>query len=416
VRIYIVGLGSEFEEYCLRATEELAPGSCQIVRSASRVTAVDADVYVWNFEPRSFSQLPEQELLGRSLFLIDPKRLPQFRKVLGPLQANILLKPVLPAALRPFLEHSIGRWRLRQTAPRDEDDRRDANSVAELLDSLLQTNLKLQEYDQNRINFLGRAVHDFHAPLTALCGYCGLLIEQRLGLLNSEQIDLLHRMQQSAIRVAHLSEAMLDLSLGRNSKQTPKLQQTDVETVIGQAVHEASLYAAQKQIQIRVSIEVPEEPLFVDSGKIEQVLVNLLENACKFTPKRGSIDVLGHPVVLDDDSLRPSGDNRTSHGQKPRSYFRPAYRIDVRDSGKGIAREHLDSVFEEYTSYASGADRSGGGLGLAICRSIVEAHNGTIWVESDSSGTQFSLNLPLGRPGNKLKPATANSLRKKVSA
>src|SRR5262249_15508510 len=74
-----------------------------------------------------------------------------------------------------------------------------------------------------------------------------------------------------------------------------------------------------------------------------------------------------------------------------------AYRIDIRDSGNAIPAEHLDHIFEEYTSYSGGRDRSGGGLGLAITRMIVNQHEGHVWAENTESGPMFCIVLPVHR-------------------
>ena len=73
------------------------------------------------------------------------------------------------------------------------------------------------------------------------------------------------------------------------------------------------------------------------------------------------------------------------------------YRIDIRDSGNAIPAEHIDHIFEEYTSYAGGRDRSGGGLGLAICRMIIAQHDGRVWAENTELGPMFSIVLPVYR-------------------
>ncbi len=80
--------------------------------------------------------------------------------------------------------------------------------------------------------------------------------------------------------------------------------------------------------------------------------------------------------------------------------------MDIRDSGAEIAQEHLECIFEEYTSYAAGRDRSGGGLGLAICRSIVNQHEGHVWVENTEAGPRFSFVLPLRQSAMDLGAAT----------
>jgi signal transduction histidine kinase len=105
-------------------------------------------------------------------------------------------------------------------------------------------------------------------------------------------------------------------------------------------------------------------------------------------------------------SAYPVQFDTTDRSKEPVRIFDPlsetvtsnAYRIDVRDSGCGIPSEHIQSIFEEYTSYAGCKDRAGGGLGLAICRMIIDAHHGLIWAESGETGTQFSVVLPYGRP------------------
>jgi signal transduction histidine kinase len=83
-------------------------------------------------------------------------------------------------------------------------------------------------------------------------------------------------------------------------------------------------------------------------------------------------------------------ERRVSDTREPNSY-----RIDITDSGTPIAAEHLESIFEEYTSYSGGRDRSGGGLGLAICRMIIDQHNGRIWAENTDKGPMFSFVLPM---------------------
>lgn len=236
-------------------------------------------------------------------------------------------------------------------------------------------------------------MHDFRAPLTAISGYCGLLIEQRLGSLNPDQLDLLRRMQHSVNRVSRLSEAMFDLSVRQRSNTEPDLQENDIEAAISQAVHEVTPRADEKHLRITVAVERPLRPLYFDVGKIEQVLVNLLENACKFTPKQGTLDIEGYPVPWYGGSPSPAKRPGTAGKETLSATAGHAYRVDVRDSGSGVPQELLESIFEEYTSYGGGADRSGGGLGLAICRMIVQSHGGRIWAESGPSGTQFSFIL-----------------------
>lgn len=398
MKLGVVGIEPALRKQCEKMLSEMSPENWEILEGSLKKGPFKADVYLIGYEP-GHPPVPKaaEHLVKHSLFVVDPAHLDGFREWLGQGHASILLKPVLPAALRPFLEHALGRT--------GADTGREDNSgdqADELLDGLLHANLKLQEYDQHRTNFLARVVHDFRAPLTAISGYCGLLLEQRLGSLNSEQMELLRRMQHSVNRVTKLSEAMFDLSVRQRKGFEPRLQEADVEAAITQAVHELTPRAEEKQIRISLHLERPLRTLHFDVGKIEQVLVNLLENACKFTPKQGTLDVAGYPVLWHAGSQRSSrrlgaGDESLSKGGIH------AYRVDIRDSGSGISQEHLESVFEEYTQYAGSADRSGAGLGLAICRMIVQAHGGKIWAESGPGGAQFSFILLENAPQQEIR-------------
>lgn len=404
----VVSTESELLDQCRRILGEAVPEECELFRSARYSEAPDADVYIWDFSGDPFIPVERPDMVSRILFVVEPGQLDRFRRALGTLRASIVLKPVQAAALRPFLEHA---FRQRQTMPGEQCMTPDGESRDErddLLDSVLHANLKLQEYDQSRTNFLARAVHDFRAPLTALDGYCGLLVEQQMGSLSPDQLNLLRRMQHSIKRLSRLANAMFELSVGRRSKRELNIQEADVEASISQAIHEVTQYAQQKQIRISASVTQPRQKFLVDAGKIEQVLINLLENSCKFTPKNGSIEVSAYPVLYEVGD-RPQSMAR-SFGPDSDAPPSNAYRIDVRDSGSGIPAEYICSIFEEYTSYAGGKDRSGGGLGLAISRMIIDAHHGEVWAESSATGTTFSLVLPYGGPLSTL--STANTSRR----
>src|SRR5579862_277196 len=186
----VVSTESELLDQCRRIIEETVPQEWELVWSARSSEAPSADVYIWDFSCDPFIPVGRPEMVTRALFAVEPGQLDQFRQALGTLRASIVLKPVQPAALRPFLEHA---FRQRQTLPNEQG--RASSSASrqserdDLLDSVLHANLKLQEYDQSRTNFLARAVHDFRAPLTALDGYCGLLVEQRVGSLSPDQLN-----------------------------------------------------------------------------------------------------------------------------------------------------------------------------------------------------------------------------------
>jgi signal transduction histidine kinase len=156
-------------------------------------------------------------------------------------------------------------------------------------------------------------------------------------------------------------------------------------------------FADDKSIAITADLAPCDHNLYFEAGQIEQVLINVLDNACKFTPRAGAIELRGYPYFLERRATRsalpPAMERRRDNIQEPN-----AYRIDIRDSGKAIPAEHLDHIFEEYTSYAGGRDRSGGGLGLAISRMIITQHDGRVWAENTELGPMFSIVLPMRKP------------------
>jgi signal transduction histidine kinase len=368
---------------------------------------VEGDLLVWDLDDIRWSQSEWQMLPNRGaqeqLFVVRRKNVQDFLDKLPLGAGSTLLKPVTAATLKIFVEQAAVRAKSRAGKPHPE-----GNDRQELLQCLLTTNLKLQEYDQDRTNFLARAVHDFRAPLTAICGYCGLLHERVLGPLNSGQLDIVQRMQHSVTKLTRMASTMLQLSVGNQIDGRPELKAAQIRVCIDHAIHEIVPVAANKKITLTVDVTDPDPPLSLEPEQIEQVLVNLLENACRFTPEGGEIQVLGYPTSWPG-RLPYNGDSSGVHSAASGSDGERAsessavYRVDVVDTGAGIADEHLEGVFEEYTSYRGSPDRSGGGLGLAICKMILTAHGGRIWAENRPVGARLSFILPWNKAaGRKL--------------
>src|SRR5262249_27969372 len=196
--------------------------------------------------------------------------------------------------------------------------------------------------------------------------------------------------------------AMFELSIGRHIKRQPDLRKSEIRDCAEQALHEVTPFTESKSITLSVNLDYALGELYVQPSQIEQVLINLLDNACKFTPKKGFIESRGYPFFWERRTMRSTAictnERRKTHSPEPNSY-----RIDIRGSGPLIPRELLEKIFEEYTSYAGGQDRSGGGLGLAICRMIITTHNGRVWAENSESGPRFSFVLPI-RSAENIRP------------
>jgi signal transduction histidine kinase len=367
---------------------EIRDPQCTLTPAKPEETPPDADLWVWDYEPGKPLPIKAGFRPSRHLFLVNPRDLVEFRAALAPAETNILLKPVTRNTLRATLTLAVSAQRERVSTATSLREERD-----DLLQCLVQTSLHLQDYDHERTAFLARAVHDFRAPLTAVNGYCGLLLGEHLGSVNEMQKEVLQRMQHSARRLSRMTTAMFELSVGRYVKRSPNLLQNDIRECLDQALHEILTFAEEKQIAITTDLALCDFPLYFEAGQIEQVLINILDNACKFTPRAGTVEVMGYAYFWERRAARPAAppaeQRRHVNLNEPN-----CYRIDIQDSGAPIPSEHLNRIFEEYTSYDGGGDRSGGGLGLAIARMIMAQHGGRIWADNTAFGPRFSFVLP----------------------
>jgi signal transduction histidine kinase len=389
--VKLVSEDRDLYKLCRESLNDIPGHTWDISAVASQEHDDASDLWLWDYHASMV--LPEFTLHSptKHLFLVSRRDLASFRSRAS-VDAHILLKPVTRATLAAFLGLAVSAHEDRNSIAKSLRADRD-----EILQCLIQTNLKLQEYDQDRTTFLARAVHDFRAPLTAISGYCGLLLGEPLGPLTESQREVLRRMQHSTKRLSRMAAAMFQLSVGRHVKRRVDLQRGDIRECLEQALHEITPFADDKAIAITTDLSNCDNPLYFEAGQIEQVLINVLDNACKFTPRAGTIDLRGYPYFWErrtaKSSLPPTSERRRQNNTEPNTY-----RIDIRDSGNAIPPEHIDHIFEEYTSYAGGRDRSGGGLGLAISRMIITQHDGRVWAENTELGPMFSILLPVHRP------------------
>lgn len=399
MRFSLVSQDRELYKLCQEILPGVSGGHSLLDRVGSHEVQSEADFFIWDFQPgMEIAVKIIEENLQRHIFVVHRRDMTSFRERISFSEASVLLKPVTRPALRAFLEQAISSYVSLAT---DRIGSLRANRD-EMLQQLIQSNLKLQEYDQERTNFLSRAVHDFRAPLTAVTGYCGLLLDEQLGTLSADQKEVLERMQHSAKRLSRMANSMFQLSIGRQIEVRPNIQENDIRECIEQALYETLPFTNEKNISVSLDLTAPPDGVCFEMSQLEQVVINLLHNASKFTPRAGFIKIKGYPFFWD---RRSNGSNvwrkldrRLGEGQEPN-----AFRVDIEDSGPGIPSSGLTGIFEEYTSYAGSQDRSGGGLGLAICKLIMAQHQGAIWADNVAPrGAVFSFVLPLHEAGAKL--------------
>ena len=401
MRLSLVSQDRELYKLCQEILPGVSGGLSVLDRVESHEVQPETDFFIWDFQPGMEIGIKIiEDNLRRHIFVVHRRDMTAFREKVPFAEASVLLKPAHRAALRAFLEQAMSSDTSRTT---DRIGSLRANRD-EMFQQLIQSNLKLQEYDQERTNFLSRAVHDFRAPLTAITGYCGLLLDEQLGTLSADQKEVLERMQHSAKRLSRMANSMFQLSIGRQIEARPNIQNNDIRECIEQALHETLPFTNEKNISVSLEVTAPPDGVYFEMSQLEQVLINLLDNASKFTPKAGFIKIKGYPFFWDRRSngsnVWRSLDRRLGEGEEPN-----AFRVDIQDSGPGIPASELNRIFEEYTSYSGSQDRSGGGLGLAICKLIMTQHQGSIWADNIAPrGAVFSFVLPLHVIGTQLPP------------
>jgi signal transduction histidine kinase len=361
------------------------------------------DFYVWDFKQNSDFPVELGKTLSNHLFLVYRKDVDALHESLGRADTFILLKPIRRTTLAAFLGMAVSAYEGRvstASAVRSDQD--------EVVRCLIQSNLKLQEVDQDRTDFLARGLHDFRTPLTAILGYCGILRNEALGPLNEYQKEVLERMDHSTRRLSRMASAMFQLSGYGRGKRGPAFDLGDIRECVAQAAHEVRPIADAKRISLTVDLDQNTPLFYFESGLVEQILINLLENACKFTPKGGQIEVRGKGFFWDRRLARSPG-LAPSERRRLASEEANAYRIDVLDTGAPIPAEHLQNLFAEDIANSAEPDRSGGGLGLVICRMAAAQHEGRIWAQNTEQGAVFSLVLPYRNEFEKDAAASARA-------
>lgn len=373
---------------CQEVASRLPIDNCAVEMTEAECLC-EADVHIWDLESsHTIPILPERSHIS-DIFLVRRNERRAFLERYPEAGPNTLLKPVSTAALEVLLAHHAARLSVPDGEPANKAFPGDREA---LLECLLHASFRLQEFEDDRTNFWSRAAHDLRPPLTAASGYCGLLLAEQFGPLNPNQHELLERVQHSLRKLSRMASAMFQLTVGKQIEPKYELKRTDIEECISRSIDEIRFFASEKNLAVECDISPPGQPIYAEPSQIEQVLVNLLENACKFTPRNGSIKVRGYSVPWPGQTV-PTQSGATSLGASPKT--RTGYRIDIIDSGPGITPEHLPTIFEEYVSYDK--NRSGGGLGLAICKMILRAHHGEIWAEPTDTGTTLSFVLPMNQ-------------------
>jgi signal transduction histidine kinase len=223
---------------------------------------------------------------------------------------------------------------------------------------------RLGELDQMKKDFVSHVSHDLKAPLASIRQIMHLLLQEIPGPLNEQQQGLIRLSYNSAERLAAMVGNLLDISRMEAGSMEYQMSATDVVSLIKGVAEEFGVQASEKNIQMRLQSEDAAVFAGCDRDRIVQVIGNLYENALKFSPP-------GSEILT---TVRRGKTNEIV--------------ISVADSGPGVPDGHKEKIFHKFhqVKYGTKLTGQGVGLGLAICKTIVDAHHGQIWVEDNPKG------------------------------
>jgi hypothetical protein len=284
-------------KFCQDILLELFGMEWVLVTGVSGCVASVEDLCVWNFASAE-AAIPQGSgppKPCKQWFALHRMDLRAPQEIGGTADLRGLLKPVARGSLGTFLP---GTRPKRNEQNHDDAGRAGALRVQrnDMLHLVVRSNLKLQENDQKRSNLPARSVHDFRAPLTAISGYCGLLLDEGFGPLTPEQQSLLRRMLHGTTRFSRVSNAMFQLSALRNVDQGLNLEKTGTRGCLDQALQEVASVLEDKRISITAGFEPAPDSLLFEKSQVTQILVSLLDNSCRFTPPDGTIENRGYSV------------------------------------------------------------------------------------------------------------------------
>ncbi len=274
-------------------------------------------------------------------------------------------------------------------------------------EKLQQSNEQLMRATRLKDEFLANMSHELRTPLNAILGMTESLQEEIFGAVTPEQITAMQVIEESGTHLLSLIDDILDLSKIEAGQIVLNLTPIAITDLCKSSMAFVKQQAMQRRIQLETQLEQDLANIVVDERRIRQVLINLLNNAVKFTPEGGKIALEVTSFYLD------------SQGAIDAPSRQKFLRITVSDTGIGISPENIKKLFQPFVQIDSALNRqyNGTGLGLALTKRIIELHEG--WVELTSElgvGSRFTIALPYIQPAPPISPEIAPASTKAINS
>ena len=253
---------------------------------------------------------------------------------------------------------------------------------------------RLKELDRLKSNFLATVSHELRTPLTSIIGYSEMLVEGLAGELTGEQREFVQTIRDKGDQLLALIKGLLDLSKLESGTMSLRKNHVDVAALVKDVALTMTPTARKKEVELAFEVEKGLPPIWADAERLRQVLLNLTENAIKFTPVSGFVRLIARITGMDAQNGGDSG------GMVLLGARRTAIELRVADSGIGIPEGERSRVFDAFYQVDSSSTREAGGtgLGLSIVKRLVDGHDGTVRIEANQPrGTVFVVTIPVKR-------------------
>jgi len=253
---------------------------------------------------------------------------------------------------------------------------------------------QLRDRFRKTTNALASAAHDLKTPLAILNGYIQLLQSQKLGPLNDRQREVMSDMFSSGQRLQHFIQDFLTYSVLETGELRMQFVEGDMNACLSEVCRLWSARFQERGLALYFLANDKLTPFAFDSPKIQRVISNLLENACKYTPQGGTVWLHAEPHMWERRSMSKSAANGERRRQA--TTVPNAVKVSVADTGPGIRPEFHLEIFDDFFRLSGSESAEGMGLGLAIARRLLQGMGGKIWVESEpGAGCKFSFLVPM---------------------
>jgi two-component system, NarL family, sensor histidine kinase BarA len=250
---------------------------------------------------------------------------------------------------------------------------------------------RLKELDRLKSNFLATVSHELRTPLTSIIGYSEMLAEGIAGEMSAEQRDFVRTIHEKGEQLLELITGLLDLSKLESGTLAMRKTDVGVDVLVADVVQTVSPTARKRNVRIASDVDDGLPKLWADPTRLRQVLLNLTDNALKFTPEGGTVAIAARATMLD---VEPSDDDGGLVLFRSRQ---PAIELRVSDDGIGIPDSEKQKVFDAFYQVDSSSTRQvgGTGLGLSIVKRLVEGHDGRVSIEDNKPrGAVFVVTIP----------------------